>query len=53
MFIPDPVSCFLSIPDPRYCFLSIPDPGSNNSNKKGEEKATNIPTLKIILFLNR
>jgi hypothetical protein len=53
MFIPDPGSCFLSIPDPGYCFLSIPDPGSNNSNKIGEEKATIIPKLKIILFFNR
>jgi hypothetical protein len=44
----------LSILDPGYCFLSIPDPGSNNNNnKKGEEKITNIPNLKIILFLNR
>ncbi len=45
MFIPDPGSCFLSIPDPGYCFLSIPDLGSNNSNKKGEEKSHKNPKI--------
>jgi hypothetical protein len=52
-FIPDPGFAFYPsrIPDTAFDPFRIPDP--TTATKKERKQATNIPKLKIILFLNR